>query len=104
MSNGVLSTSVTKAKLPEQWHVRPIESICLRVTSGGTPSRKEPTYYNGGTILWTKSSELKDWYVHDTSEKITQIGLESSSAKLLPRDTLLLALYGDGRTITSLGL
>ena len=104
MSNVVLSTSVTRAALPVGWEVCPIESICSRVTSGGTPSRKEPSYYEGGAILWAKSSELKDWYVYDTSEKITQSGLESSSAKLLPKDTVLLALYGDGRTITSLGL
>ncbi len=104
MSNVILSTSVTRSQLPDQWKVAPIESVCLRVTSGGTPSRKEPSFYNGGTILWAKSSELKDWYVHDTSEKITQEGLDSSSAKMLPKDTVLLALYGDGRTITSLGL
>lgn len=104
MSDVILSTAVTKAELPKTWVVLPIERVCLRVTSGGTPSRKEPSYYKGGTILWTKSSELKDWYVHDTSEKITQHGLDSSSAKLLPKDTVLLALYGDGRTITSLGL
>ena len=104
MSSVILSTSVTKAALPDRWEVHPIESICSRVTSGGTPSRKEPSYYDGGSILWAKSSELKDWYVYDTSEKITQSGLESSSAKLLPKDTVLLALYGDGRTITSLGL
>jgi type I restriction enzyme S subunit len=100
----MLVTSATTRPLPKGWLLRTIESLCTRVTSGGTPSRKNPSFYNGGTILWVKSSELKDWYVHDTSEKITECALESSSAKRLPKDTILMALYGDGRTITSLGL
>jgi type I restriction enzyme S subunit len=47
---------------------------------------------------------LKDWYIYDTSEKITDEAIKLSSAKILPKNTVLLALYGDGRTITSLGL
>jgi type I restriction enzyme S subunit len=100
----IVNNSVIKGRLPKGWSVQPIESLCTRVTSGGTPSRKVRDYYEGGTILWVKSSELKDWYIHDTSEKITDKALGASSAKLLPTDTVLLALYGDGRTITSLGI
>src|SRR5271169_7257128 len=56
------------------------------------------------TIRWVKTKELKDQYVDDTEEKITEDALASSSAKLLPPETVLMAMYGDGKTITSLGI
>lgn len=83
---------------------RSIESLCTRVTTGGTPYRKNPEFYRGGTIRWVKTKELKDWYVDDTEERITEDALASSSAKLLPPETVLMAMYGDGKTITSLGI
>jgi type I restriction enzyme S subunit len=88
----------------QYWVRRSIESLCMRVTTGGTPYRNNPEFYRGGTIRWVKTKELKDWYVDDTEEKITEDALASSSAKLLPADTVLMAMYGDGRTITSLGI
>jgi type I restriction enzyme, S subunit len=97
-------TSATKLPLPKGWERRTVESLCTRVTSGGTPSRKVPSFYEGGENLWVKSSELKDCYIYDTSEKITDEAMRRSLAKMLPKNTVLLALYGDGRTITSLGL
>ena len=89
---------------PKDWQVLPIESLCLKVTSGGTPSRKNPDFYKNGSILWIKTQELKDWYIEDSQEKITEEALKKSSAKLLPVNTVLMAMYGDGRTITSLGI
>ena len=64
------------------------------VTSGGTPSRKHQEYYQGGTIPWVKTGDLKEKYLFDTDEKITNRGLENSSARLYPIDTVLLAMYG----------
>lgn len=80
-----------------------IQDICSWVTSGGTPSRKIPEYYNG-TIPWIKTGELKDWYLYDSEEKITDEAIKKSSAKVYPVDTVLIAMYGDGRTIGSLGI
>lgn len=63
-------------------------------TSGGTPDRGNPTYWNGN-ISWLKSGELNDdVIINDSQEKITLIGLKNSSAKLFPKGTLLIALYG----------
>lgn len=90
--------------LPSEWTLRSVESICQRVTSGGTPSRRRPDYFRNGTIDWYKTGELRDRLLFGSEEKITQEALESSSAKLFPIDTVLLALYGDGDTITTLGL
>jgi len=81
-----------------------IESFCLAVTSGGTPSRANSRYWEEGTLPWYKTAELKDWYLNDAEERITQEGLSGSSAKIFPPNTVLMAMYGDGKTITSLGI
>ncbi|PAV12289.1 hypothetical protein ASJ81_06825 [Methanosarcina spelaei] len=86
------------------WKTKSIKSLCLKVTSGGTPSRKNPSFYEEGTIPWLKTKELKDWYIDDSEEKITLEALNNSSAKIFPQNTVLMAMYGDGKTITSLGI
>lgn len=86
------------------WKQLPVETLCSRITSGGTPLRSNRAFYEGGSIRWVKTGELKDWYIEDTEEKITEGAIRASSAKLLPRETVLMAMYGDGRTITSLGV
>ena len=64
------------------------------ITSGGTPSRKHPEYFEDGTISWVKTGDLKDKYLYITDEKITQKALDNSSAKLYPAETVLIAMYG----------
>ena len=65
-----------------------------KITSGGTPSRKKPEYYSNGDIPWVKTGDLKKREIFESSEFITELGLKSSSAKLFPKDTVLVALYG----------
>jgi type I restriction enzyme S subunit len=62
-------------------------------TSGGTPLRNISTYYDGD-IPWIKSGELNDGVISEVEEFITQEGLENSSAKIFPKGTLVVALYG----------
>lgn len=76
----------------EGWKIKRIEEIA-KTTSGGTPSRTNKEYYNGD-ILWVKSGELDDNYIVDTEEKITQNAVKNSSAKLFPKETILMAMYG----------
>lgn len=78
--------------LPENWIWVELGDI-LETTSGGTPSRGRPDYYNG-TIPWVKSGELNYNIITKTEEQITDAALQSSSAKLFPKGTLLIALYG----------
>lgn len=87
-----------------KWPAVPIEELCSRVTSGGTPSRSNPDFYKNGTIPWIKTGELNDWYVDSTSEKITDEAIRASSAKIFPPETVLLAMYGDGKTMGTVGL
>lgn len=79
--------------LPPDWRVASIDELCERVTSGGTPSRRQPTYYDGD-IPWVKTQELRDCWLDDTEEHLTEEGMRNSSAKLLPQHTVLMAMYG----------
>ncbi len=89
---------------PLGWTPKTVEELCVRVTSGGTPSRSNPAYFSGGTIHWFKTGELRDCVLTESEEKITEAAIEESSAKLYPINTVLMAMYGDGNTITGLGL
>lgn len=82
--------------LPEGWkHVR-LGDIA-QIASGGTPNRAEPRYWNGD-IPWVTTGEIQFNTITDTAEKITAEGLKNSSAKLFPPGTLLMAMYGQGKT------
>ena len=81
-----------------------IEQLCTKVTSGSTPLRSRAEYYVGGTIGWYKTGELNDWYLKPAEEQITEKALQETSVKLFPPNTVLIAMYGDGKTITSMGL
>ena len=61
-------------------------------TSGGTPSRTKPEYFQG-TIPWFSTGELNDSYLLDSKEQITEEALEVSSAKLFPKGTMLIGMY-----------
>ena len=74
-----------------------IEEI-TSVLSGGTPDRKENKYWEGGTINWVKTTELNNNIIIETEEKITNLGLENSSAKIIPPQSILIAMYGQGKT------
>lgn len=73
-----------------------LESICTRISSGGTPSRRNPEYYtdNPSGHPWVKSKELLDGGITDTEEKISEEGLKNSAAKYFPEHTVLVAMYG----------
>jgi type I restriction enzyme S subunit len=81
-----------RKRVPSTWKWVKLGDVC-DTTSGGTPSRKEPKYY-GGSIHWVKSGELEYNTIVDTEEKITEEAIRTSSAKIFPKGTLLIALYG----------
>lgn len=68
------------------------------VISGGTPSRDVNEYWEDGTIPWVKTTELQNNYVTEVEEYITEEGLNNSSAKIVPAGTVLIAMYGQGKT------
>ena len=78
--------------VPENWCWTYLSRIAIW-GSGGTPSRKNPGYYNG-SIPWIKTGELEDRYIFNSEEKITDEALRHSSAKIFPVDSVLIAMYG----------
>jgi len=89
--------------IPEGWIIKPIVSVCKESASGGTPSRKKKEYWDSGTINWYKSKELRDSFLFNSLEKISQNGLNNSSAKKFPKNTIVMALYCVG-TLGRLGI
>jgi type I restriction enzyme S subunit len=84
------------------WNTARIESFCTTGT-GGTPSRsKLERYYEGGTIPWVKSGELRETIINDTEEHVTEAALQETNVKLVPSGALLLAMYG--ATVGRLGI
>jgi type I restriction enzyme, S subunit len=79
--------------IPVSWDEKPIGKIA-KTSSGGTPKRDNKEFYEGGTINWFKTGELVTKYVYTSEEKITEQALKESSAKLFPKETLLVAMYG----------
>lgn len=78
--------------LPVGWAWTTFSEVC-ETTSGGTPDRKNKSYY-GGSIAWVKSGELSYDIIEETEETITEEAVKNSSAKIFPKGTLLIALYG----------
>jgi type I restriction enzyme S subunit len=87
-------------EVAEGWGWKRLGDFC-KTTSGGTPKRNVADYY-GGTIPWLKSGELNDGVILQTEETITEKGLNESNAKIFPKGTLLIALYG--ATVGKLGI
>lgn len=64
--------------------------------NGGTPRRNVSKYWENGTIPWLKTGEINNSPILDNSEYITEEGLKKSSAKVLPINSVIMALYGKG--------
>lgn len=79
--------------VPRGWHVSTMNHLCSRVESGGTPKRSVPAYWQGG-VPWLTSGEVRNPVVFDTKEMISELGMKESSAKLWPRGTTVVAMYG----------
>ena len=62
--------------------------------SGGTPNTKEVEYYENGNIPWLSSGEINQGVICHTDKYITQKGLDNSSAKWIPKDSIVIAMYG----------
>ena len=72
--------------------IKTLGELC-NIVSGGTPLRSRPEYWNNGTIPWIKIGDMKGKYINSADECITQAGLDSSSAKMLPKGTILYTIF-----------
>lgn len=83
-------------RIPVEWECISIGEMA-DLKSGGTPSRQNLTFWNGN-IFWVKTGEVDYNLIEKTEESITEEGLQFSSASLFPKGTILMALYGQGKT------
>ena len=83
-------------ELPENWETLPLGRHC-RIIAGGTPPRDNPAYWNGA-IPWVKTGEINYHPIAETAEHITEHGLVNSSAKIIKKGAVLMAMYGQGVT------
>ena len=88
--------------VPEGWETWKITHLIDIVGSGTTPKSDNPEYYDG-EILWVTTSELRETYISDTKQKVTQKALNDYSAlKVYPKNSVAIAMYG--ATIGRLGI
>ena len=83
-------------EIPEDWEVVKIKEF-TDCTAGGTPSTVISEYWNGG-IPWMNSGELHLKQVYDVSGRITELGLNNSSTSVVPKNSVLIGLAGQGKT------
>jgi type I restriction enzyme S subunit len=81
------------AAMKKGWAWKPLGEVC-KTGSGGTPLSSRKEYYEGGNIPWLLSGEVAQGNVREAKNFITKTGLENSAAKLFPKDTVLVAMYG----------
>lgn len=77
----------------KRWPTKALGSFC-QTGSGATPSRKKLEYFIGGTVPWVKSGELKESIVCSTAEKITIAATTETNAHIVPKNAVLVAMYG----------
>jgi restriction modification system DNA specificity domain protein len=75
-----------------------LDDICTRIVSGGTPKSTIESFYNPKEIPWLKTGEVNYSRIYDTVTYISQEGLDRSSAKLVPINSVIIAMYGQGDT------
>jgi len=89
--------------IPEGWDLKKIGDL-FELSSGKTPSRKKTNYYSLGTIPWVKTADLNNSYIKLTDERITEVAAKECSMKILPRQTVLIAMYGGFNQIGRTGI
>lgn len=85
------------------WEEKKIGEI-FNVTSGTTPLRSNQNYFSNGVINWVKTTDLNNSILDKTEEKISEIALNETSLKVLPKNTLFVAMYGGFNQIGRTGL
>lgn len=78
-----------------KWEIKQIEEICTIVTSGGTPKSTTSSFYYPKEVPWLKTGEVNYCRIYDTETYISKEGLARSSAKLIPENSVIVAMYGN---------
>lgn len=85
-----------KYNILDKYSLIKLEDVC-DLRTGGTPSKNQPEYF-GGDIKWIVSGDVNKEFIYDVDGRITEAGYKNSNAKMLPKDSVLIALNGQGKT------
>lgn len=84
-------------KIPDHWTTVSLKWIS-NIYAGGTPDKTKPNYWDDGSIPWLNSGAVNDGLILEPSDYITENGFHNSSARWIPKQALVLALAGQGKT------
>jgi len=99
IQNGIVPEGYKKTKvgiIPKDWEVKKLFSIADLV-AGATPSTNKSEYWNG-SIPWMSSGEINNKIIESTEKHITELGYKESSTKIIPENSILIAIAGQGKT------
>lgn len=85
------------SEIPKHWYVSKINYFSS-IRTGGTPNKENNLFWDNGIINWMSSGEVNKEFVYETNNKITEEGLNNSNANLLPINSVMIALNGQGKT------
>lgn len=85
------------ADLPRGWGTIKINQVA-EIFTGATPLKSNANYYENGLIPWVTSGSLNNEFVDSADSFVTDLALKETNLKLLPKHTLLVAMYGEGKT------
>lgn len=84
-------------EIPEHWSEGKI-NYYSNIRTGGTPDKNKEEYWKDGNINWMASGEVNKYFIYEVNNKITISGLNNSNANMLPVNTVMIALNGQGKT------
>jgi len=93
-SNGGVMVESVLGEIPKEWSITSIKDFCLDMKNGATPSRGKLEYWFPCTIPWVKTGEICNNILIEAEEYISELGYKKSSTKILPENSVLMAMYG----------
>lgn len=81
-----------------------LSELSINISSGLTPLRSNPEFWDKGSIPWLKTEQLGEKYIYETNEHISNAALEKTSIKVFPENSLSIAMYGEGKTRGNLSI
>ena len=94
---GIVDSIFTANEFPKV----PFKEIYVRAGEGGTPATSNPEYYDNGTIPFIKIDDLQNKYIKTNKDCITELGLQKSSAWIVPANSII---YSNGATIGAISI
>ena len=84
-------------EIPDSWEWVRLDEIS-KIGTGATPSTKDSSYYNNGTICWVNSSKTNCEFITEPTTYITQKAIDETNCTIYPIGAIIMAMYGEGKT------